>query len=189
MTHSEFMNRDIMSLTPRFTAEGVFMRAAVCKYRFPNVAGNDFSAEDLFDLSDEELDTIYKGLNTEKHQRESEESLSHHVDCDVDLNAKLEIIRDVFNYRKRKADLEEADRKAADLLKWAKETQEIAKDGVTKDQLDIIIRSNGRRNPFVSPMLSMLGYDIASEYPKAVCTLGESAESTGDESDVEGEDS
>lgn len=80
------------------------------------------SVEELWDMSLQELDTIYKNLNKQA-KSESEESLMDKNNVDEDLMNRIEIVKYIFNVKqteaeekKAKLDNAEKKRKILDIL-------------------------------------------------------------------------
>lgn len=71
----------------------VFEIATREKLRFPYKGS--ISVEDLWDLSPANLDTVFKSLNAEKKQAETESLLSAKTDADTILDIKLSIVRHI----------------------------------------------------------------------------------------------
>ena len=63
------------------------------KLRFPYKGS--ISVEDLWDLSPANLDSVFKSLNAEKKQAETESLLSAKTDADTILDIKLSIVRHI----------------------------------------------------------------------------------------------
>lgn len=72
------------------------------KYRFP--FRGIITAEDLWDLSLAQLDTVYKTLSKEAKTENEEESLMDGKKEDQDLLNKLDIVKHVFNAKKTEAE-------------------------------------------------------------------------------------
>ena len=85
----------------------VFEMATRLKFRFP--FRGMISVEDLWDLSVEQLDAVYKALNKDVKQAQEDSLLSGPRIGDADLNAKIEIVKYIFQVKQT----EEAERKAA----------------------------------------------------------------------------
>lgn len=85
----------------------VFEMATRLKFRFP--FRGMISVEDLWDLEIEQLDTVYKALNKDVQKSQEESLLSAPRVGDADLNAKIEIVKYIFQVKQD----EEAERKAA----------------------------------------------------------------------------
>lgn len=85
----------------------VFEMATRLKFRFP--FRGMISVEDLWDLSIEQLDTVYKALNKDVKRAQEDSLLSGPRVGDADLNAKIEIVKYIFQTKQA----EEAERKAA----------------------------------------------------------------------------
>lgn len=73
--------------------EKMFETAARTKMRFP--FRGQISTEDLFDLSVEDLDTIFKSLNSQLKQVNEESLLQAKTDYDKELDTKIEIIKHI----------------------------------------------------------------------------------------------
>lgn len=73
------------------------------KYRFP--FRGSITAEDLWDLSLAQLDTVYKTLSKEAKTEKEEESLMDGKKEDQDLLNKLDIVKHVFNVKKTEAEV------------------------------------------------------------------------------------
>lgn len=91
-----------------------FEDAARLKFRFP--FKGMITAEDLWDLSLEQLDTVYKTLNKEAKTSQEDSLLSDKNDVDEILRAKIAIVKYIFGYKmaekeKRKQDAEKAEKK------------------------------------------------------------------------------
>lgn len=71
----------------------IFEYAVENKLRFP-YKGN-ISTEDLYDLTVEELDTIFKTLNREVKKSNEESLLEKKSDANIRLNVKIEIIKEI----------------------------------------------------------------------------------------------
>lgn len=110
------------------TIENMFESAARNKVRFPYKGL--ISVEDLYDLSVENLDSIYKTLNNEL-KKSSEESLLTTSSIDKNLVLQIEIVKHIVTTK-----LEE--QKAKLLLKERKEKkQKIMAIMETKQNMDL----------------------------------------------------
>ena len=89
------------------TTENLFEMATRNKMRFPSTKG-ELSVEDLWDLSDKDLDVVYKNLK-DQEVKSSEESLLDDANVDPKLTAAIGIVRYIFT-TKRKEKLEEKER-------------------------------------------------------------------------------
>lgn len=89
----------------------MFEEATRNKYRFPTSVGL-INVEDLWDLTVERLDNVYKRLNTDV-KKSKEESLLNQDAPDKELNTKIEIVKHIFNVKvaEQNARLQEKDRK------------------------------------------------------------------------------
>lgn len=89
------------------TTENLFEMATRSKMRFPSTKG-ELSVEDLWDLSDKDLDVVYKNLK-DQEVKSSEESLLDDANVDPKLTAAIGIVRYIFT-TKRKEKLAEKER-------------------------------------------------------------------------------
>ena len=89
------------------TTENLFEMATRNKMRFPSTKG-ELSVEDLWDLSDKDLDVVYKNLK-DQEVKSSEESLLDDANVDPKLTASIGIGRYIFT-TKRKEKLAEKER-------------------------------------------------------------------------------
>lgn len=89
------------------TIENLFEMATRSKLRFPSTKG-ELSVEDLWDLSDKDLDVVYKNLK-DQEVKSSEESLLDDANVDPKLTAAIGIVRYIFT-TKRKEKLAEKER-------------------------------------------------------------------------------
>ncbi len=89
------------------TTEKLFEMATRSKLRFPSTKG-ELSVEDLWDLSDKDLDVVYKNLK-DQEVRSSEESLLDDANVDPKLTAAIGIVKYIFT-TKRKEKLAEKER-------------------------------------------------------------------------------
>lgn len=89
------------------TTENLFEMATRNKMRFPSTKG-ELSVEDLWDLSDKDLDVVYKNLK-DQEVKSSEESLLDDANVDPKLTAAIGIVRYIFT-TKRKEKLAEKER-------------------------------------------------------------------------------
>lgn len=86
------------------TTENLFEIATRNKMRFPSTKG-ELSVEDLWDLSDKDLDVVYKNLK-DQEVKSSEESLLDDANVDPKLTAAIGIVKYIFT-TKRNERLEE----------------------------------------------------------------------------------
>lgn len=87
--------------------ENLFEMATRNKLRFTSTKG-ELSVEDLWDLSDKDLDVVYKNLK-DQEVKSSEESLLDDANVDPKLTAAIGIVRYIFT-TKRKEKLAEKER-------------------------------------------------------------------------------
>lgn len=72
-------------------SENIFEYAVENKLRFPYKGS--VSTEDLYDLSVNELDTIYKNLKREAKKADEDSLLTTQSKEDISLNVKIEIVK------------------------------------------------------------------------------------------------
>lgn len=87
------------------TNTNIFESAVRNKLRFP--FRGLVTVEDLFDLSLEHLDSIYKALNSQMKQVKEESLLETKTKEDKELNTKIELVKYIVNLK-----LEERDQKS-----------------------------------------------------------------------------
>lgn len=75
----------------------LFEIASRKKYRYPYKG--TIATEDLWDLSVEELDRIYKWLNGESKKSQEESLLTERSSIDQDLSNKIEIIKHIVKVK------------------------------------------------------------------------------------------
>lgn len=80
------------------TTENLFEMATRNKLRFPSTKG-ELSVEDLWDLSDKDLDVVYKNLK-DQEVKSSEESLLDDANVDPKLTAAIGIVRYIFTTKR-----------------------------------------------------------------------------------------
>lgn len=115
----------------------VFEMATRLKFRFP--FRGMISVEDLWDLTVEQLDAVYKALNKDVKQSQEESLLSAPRVGNADLNAKIEIVKYIFQVKQE----EEAERRAAAdnaikrrrILEVLAKKQDNALENMTEEQL------------------------------------------------------
>lgn len=82
--------------------KNLFEIAARNKYRFPY--HGTITTEDLYDLSVENLDGIYKKLNAEIRKTEEDSLLETDSAENTELKNKVEIIKSIVNYKLKMAE-------------------------------------------------------------------------------------
>ena len=87
------------------TTEKLFEMATRSKLRFPSTKG-ELSVEDLWDLSDKDLDVVYKNLK-DQEVKSSEESLLDEANVDPKLTAAIGIVRYIFTTKRKERDLKQ----------------------------------------------------------------------------------
>lgn len=80
------------------TTENLFEMATRSKIRFPSTKG-ELSVEDLWDLSDKDLDVVYKNLK-DQEVKSSEESLLDDANVDPKLTAAIGIVKYIFTTKR-----------------------------------------------------------------------------------------
>lgn len=80
------------------TTEKLFEMATRSKLRFPSTKG-ELSVEDLWDLSDKDLDVVYKNLK-DQEVKSSEESLLDDANVDPKLTAATGIVKYIFTTKR-----------------------------------------------------------------------------------------
>ena len=80
------------------TTENLFEIATRSKLRFPSTKG-ELSVEDLWDLSDKDLDVDYKNLK-DQEVKSSEESLLDDANVDPKLTAAIGIVKYIFTTKR-----------------------------------------------------------------------------------------
>lgn len=80
------------------TTEKLFEIATRSKLRFPSTKG-ELSVEDLWDLSDKDLDVVYKNLK-DQEVKSSEESLLDDANVDPKLTAAIGIVKYIFTTKR-----------------------------------------------------------------------------------------
>lgn len=80
------------------TTEKLFEMATRSKLRFPSTKGK-LSVEDLWDLSDKDLDVVYKNLK-DQEVKSSEESLLDDANVDPKLTAAIGIVKYIFTTKR-----------------------------------------------------------------------------------------
>lgn len=80
------------------TTENLFEMATRNKMRFPSTKGELF-VEDLWDLSDKDLDVIYKNLKNQE-VKSSEESLLDDANVDPKLTVAIGIVKHIFTTKR-----------------------------------------------------------------------------------------
>lgn len=79
----------------------LFEMATRNKFRFP--FKGTISVEDLWDLSVQNLDTVFKALNAEVKQAKEESLLAVKSDKDIILDAKIAIVKHIVNVKQAEA--------------------------------------------------------------------------------------
>ena len=81
--------------------ENIFEMATRNKYRFPYKGM--ISVEDLWDLNQTQLDSIYKALNKEVKANQEDSLMFSQTQTDLDLQAKIEIVRHIYSTKEQDA--------------------------------------------------------------------------------------
>ena len=113
------------------------------KYRFP--FRGSITAEDLWDLSLTQLDTIYKTLSKEAKTEKEEESLMDEKKEDQDLLNKLSIVKHVFTEKKTEAEAAanaaEKKKQKERLLELIAQKQDAALAGKSIEELTAMVEN------------------------------------------------
>lgn len=127
------------------TINNMFELATRSKMRFP-FKGN-VSVEDLWDLSVENLDSVFKALNSQVKKAREESLLSTKSEADQLIDVQIEIVKYIvtvkleeYNKRKKARDQRELRQK---LLAIKAEKQDASLKGKTEAELDAMIAELG----------------------------------------------
>ena len=115
----------------------IFEMATRNKFRFPYKGL--ISVEDLWDLGQVQLDSIYKNLNKEIKQIQEESLLSAKNSEDAELQAKIDIVKHIFTVKQQEAiqrsiDAENADKKCR-IMEILAQKQDDSLMGKSEDEL------------------------------------------------------
>lgn len=80
----------------------IFEYASRNKFRYPYKG--TITTEDLWDLSPEQLDVVYKALNKEASEVQEESLMCTMDDTDYDLLMKIDIVKHVFTVKEQEAE-------------------------------------------------------------------------------------
>lgn len=117
--------------------ENIFEMATRNKYRFPYKGM--ISVEDLWDLNQAQLDSIYKALNKEVKANQEDSLMFSQTQTDLDLQAKIEIVRHIYATKeqdaaRRAAAAENAEKKRR-ILEILEQKQEDSLKNKSEDEL------------------------------------------------------
>ena len=117
--------------------ENIFEMATRNKYRFPYKG--TISVEDLWDLNQTQLDSIYKALNKEAKANQEDSLMFSQTQTDLDLQAKIEIVRYIYTTKeqdaaRRAAAAENAEKKRR-ILEILEQKQEDSLKNKSEDEL------------------------------------------------------
>ena len=117
--------------------ENIFEMATRNKYRFPYKGM--ISVEDLWDLNQTQLDSIYKALNKEAKANQEDSLMFSQTQTDLDLQAKIEIVRHIYTTKeqdtaRRAAAAENAEKKRR-ILEILEQKQEDSLKNKSEDEL------------------------------------------------------
>ena len=117
--------------------ENIFEMATRNKYRFPYKGM--ISVEDLWDLNQTQLDSIYKALNKEVKANQEDSLMFYQTQTDLDLQAKIEIVRHIYATKeqdaaRRAAAAENAEKKRR-ILEILEQKQEDSLKNKSEDEL------------------------------------------------------
>jgi hypothetical protein len=122
-------------------AENIFEIALRCKFRFP--FRGIVSTEELYDLSKEQLDSIFKTLNSQVKTANEESLLDTRSMEDKKLSVQIEIVKHVFNVKlaEENARLQARERreKKQRLMEILASKQDETLHGKTEDELKKMI--------------------------------------------------
>jgi hypothetical protein len=127
------------------TSEKMFETAVRTKMRFP--FKGIISVEDLWDLTLENLDSIFKSLNAQLKQVKEESLLNTKTKEDKELDTKIEIVRYIVGVKlaEQNAKLQEKEKSAKKQLLFealaTKENEDIK--GKTADEIRAMIEALG----------------------------------------------
>ena len=115
----------------------IFEMATRNKFRFPYKGL--ISVEDLWDLGQVQLDSIYKNLNKEIKQIQEESLLSAKNSEDAELQAKIDIVKHIFTVKQQEAiqrsiDAENTDKKRR-IMEILAQKQDDSLMGKSEDEL------------------------------------------------------
>lgn len=79
----------------------IFEMATKNKFRFPYKGL--ISVEDLWDLNQTQLDSIYKTLNKDAKQAQEESLMAKKTAADAELQAKIDIVKHIFAVKQQEA--------------------------------------------------------------------------------------
>ena len=125
--------------------ENIFEMATRNKYRFPYKGM--ISVEDLWDLNQAQLDSIYKALNKEVKANQEDSLMFSQTQTDLDLQAKIEIVRHIYTTKeqdaaRRTAAAENAEKKRR-ILEILEQKQEDSLKNKSEDELLKMLNENG----------------------------------------------
>lgn len=120
----------------------IFEMATRNKFRFPYKGL--ISVEDLWDLGQVQLDSIYKNLNKEIKQIQEESLLSAKNSEDAELQAKIDIVKYIFTVKQQEAiqrsiDAENADKKRR-IMEILAQKQDDSLMGKSEDELKKMLK-------------------------------------------------
>ena len=123
----------------------IFEMATRNKFRFPYKGL--ISVEDLWDLGQVQLDSIYKNLNKEIKQIQEESLLSAKNSEDAELQAKIDIVKHIFTVKQKEAiqrsiDAENADKKRR-IMEILAQKQDDSLMGKSEDELRKMLKELG----------------------------------------------
>lgn len=116
----------------------IFEYAVKNKVRF-DFMGSLYT-EDLWDLKVEQLDSIYKKLNSKKKKSNEESLLNTESNVDKELEIKIDIVKHIVEAKldEKKASLKEAENKAKKqkIMALIKEKEDDSLKGMEKEELE-----------------------------------------------------
>lgn len=123
----------------------MFETATRRKYRF-QLSGS-LTVEDLWDLSLESLDKIFKSLNAQRKQTEEESLLASKTKEDEDLINKIEIVRHIVSVKlaekEARAKAKEVKEQKQKIMAILDEKKDKALHDMTTEQLEALLKGMG----------------------------------------------
>ena len=123
----------------------MFETATRRKYRF-QLSGS-LTVEDLWDLSIESLDKIFKNLNAQRKQTEEESLLASKTKDDEDLINKIDIVRHIVSVKlaekEARAKAKEIKEQKQKIMAILDEKKDKALHDMTTEQLEALLKGMG----------------------------------------------
>lgn len=126
----------------------MFEMATKTKVRFP--FRGQISVEDLWDLSLENLDSIFKTLNSQQKKVNEESLLETKSPEDKEIDTKVEIVKYIFNEKKKEANARLKEKEMKDfeqkLLKIKASKQEEELQNKSPEEIDEMLENLRKTN-------------------------------------------